>query len=175
MSAIRWNTIALFEGLEENELALVRPLFDELTVDKGQAVVAEGDKGSEMFVLVSGKVRVVKSMLLRGVDIPALTGQDPRKVLVVLTGETHPMFGEMALIDSDTRSATVETLEPSTFLKTDRERFFGLIEREPRLGCKLLVRIAARMSVMVRSSNHEVVKLTTALALLLSGAGQRHA
>ncbi|GAB6038085.1 hypothetical protein JCM15519_26440 [Fundidesulfovibrio butyratiphilus] len=175
MNDIRWNTIALFEGLSEDELALARPLFDKQSVDKGQVVVAEGDKGSEMFVLVSGKVRVVKSMLLSGIDIPALTGQDPRKVLVVLTGETHPMFGEMALIDSDTRSASVETLEPSVFLKTDRERFFGLIEREPKLGCKLLLRIASRMSAVVRSTNHEVVKLTTALALILSGAGQRGA
>lgn len=168
MSSIHLETIPLFAGLTEQEANLVLAIFREVSFPPGQTVVAEGDQGDEMFVLIAGKVRVVKSMLLRGLDLPALTGKDARKVLAVLTGEMHPVFGEMALIDADTRSATVETLENSSFLKTSRDRFFALVEQHPALGCKLLMNLAKRLALMVRSDNREVVKLTTALALVLA-------
>jgi CRP/FNR family transcriptional regulator, cyclic AMP receptor protein len=168
MTSLRLDAIPLFADLDPDEASEVLPIFQEVSFPPGHTVVAEGEDGQEMFVLVSGKVRVVKSMLLRGLDLPALTGKDARKVLAVLTGETSPVFGEMALINAETRSATVETLETSVFLKTDRHGFFALIHRKPKLGCKLLANLAKHLADMVRASNHEVVKLTTALALVLA-------
>jgi len=168
MSPIHLETIPLFAGLTETEAGLVLEIFQEVSFAPGQTVVAEGDQGDEMFILIHGRVRVVKSMLLRGLDLPALAGKDARKVLAVLTGEMRPVFGEMALIDADTRSATVETVEKASFLKTDRDSFFALVEQHPALGCRLLTNLAKRLAVMVRSDNREVVKLTTALALVLA-------
>lgn len=169
MIAARFEAILLFSGLGPDEIEKVKPLFCERSFPARAQVIVEGEIGQEMYVLVSGKVRIIKSMLLPEVDIVALAGKDPSKVLATLTGESHPFFGEMGLIADSPRSATVETLEPSSFLVTDRGRFFGLIEKEPELGCTLLFALCERMAEMVRSSNSEVMKLTTALALLLSG------
>ena len=169
MIAARFEAILLFTGLAPGEIEKVKPIFFERSFPARTQVIVEGETGQEMFVLVSGKVRIVKSMLLPEVDIAALAGKDPSKVLTTLTGDSHPFFGEMGLIADSPRSATVETLEPSSFLVTDRDRFFGLVEREPELGCRLLAALCERMAEMVRSSNSEVMKLTTALALLLSG------
>nr|WP_279343461.1 cyclic nucleotide-binding domain-containing protein [Fundidesulfovibrio terrae] len=166
---MRLESIKLFAGLGADELAQVEPIFSERAVPARTRVIVEGETGDEMFVLVSGKVRIVKSMILPEVDIAALAGKDPSKVLATLTGDSRPFFGEMGLVSDSPRSATVETLEPSRFLVTDRERFYGLVSREPELGCKLLSALCGRMAEMVRSSNAEVMKLTTALALLLSG------
>ena len=55
------------------------------------------------------------------------------------------------------------------FLVTDHGRFFGLVRNDPALGAKLLTALCERLSHMVRSSNSEVMKLTTALALVLAG------
>jgi CRP-like cAMP-binding protein len=159
----------LFEGLNGEELEKVRPLFKERSYPANALVIGEGETGYEMFVLVSGKVRVVKNMVLPGLDAEALGGRDPRKVLAVLDGDTRPFFGEMALVSDCPRSATVETVEPCTFLVTDHGRFFGLVRSEPELGAKLLTALCERLSHMVRSSNAEVMKLTTALALVLAG------
>jgi CRP-like cAMP-binding protein len=169
MNAISLENVALFAGLDPEELEDVRPIFERVSFDSGHTVVAEGEQGQEMFILIAGKVRVLKSMLRRDLEVPGLTGPNARKVLATLDSHAHPVFGEMALIDADIRSASVETLEPCQFLMTDRERFFALAQAKPELGCKLLTALCRRMAEMVRSSNQEVVKLTTALALLLAG------
>lgn len=165
---VRWKDIGLLRGLDEEALAKVRPIFEPRQMGAGARVIVENEPGEEMFVLVEGRVRIVKSMLLP-VDASALGGVDPAKVLATLTGEALPFFGEMGLISDHPRSATVETLEPSTFLVTDRARFFDLLRREPELGCRLLTALAVRMADLVRSGNQQVMKLTTALALVLSG------
>ncbi len=73
----------------------------------------------------------------------------------------------MALLDRDTRSATVEVVEDSLFLVTDSSRFFALVESHPLVGCKILTALGKRMAAMVRKANVDMVKLTTALALSL--------
>lgn len=168
MSQVRWESISLFERLDGREAGLAKALFALRSYPAGTVVVAEGEPGREMFVLVSGRVRVVKSMLLPGLDAEALGTRDARKVLATLTGENCPVFGEMSLVSDCPRSATVEALAESSFLVADRDAFFALAAREPALGCKLLTALCARLADMVRSSNSEVVKLTTALALLLA-------
>ncbi len=78
------------------------------------------------------------------------------------------MFGEIALIDRDQRSATVTVVEDSEFLVTDRLKFFDFVENHPQTGSKLLMTIGKRLTATVRRNNNELVKLTTALALALS-------
>ncbi len=75
------------------------------------------------------------------------------------------MFGEIALIDRDTRSATIHVLDDADFLVTDREKFFQFVEQEPDLGAQLLMAIAKRMAGTVRKGNSELIKVSTALAL----------
>lgn len=169
ISRLSLESVSLFAKLTPEEIDLVQPIFTERTFAPGARVIVENEAGNEMFVLMSGTVRIVKTMLLPGLDPAALPVKDARKVLATLTGETRPVFGEMGLVSDSPRSATVETLEQSLFLVTDRERFFGLVEKEPRLGARLFAALCERMAEMVRSSNGEVMKLTTALALLLSG------
>ena len=162
-----WKSIGMFAELEDQDLAQVREAFSHRLVPAGQNLVAEGEDGDEMFVLVSGKVQVTKSMLLSNVAIPFLTMDNPRKVLATLDGSSYPIFGEMALVDRDVRSATILVLEDAEFLVTDRLRFFDLAQRNPALGFKLLLAVSRRLTATVRRNNQELVKLTTALALAL--------
>ncbi len=162
-----WKCIGVFAALEEPELEQVRAAFSHRMVPAGENLVTEGEDGDEMFVLVRGKVRITKSMLLSNVNIPFLTMENPCKVLATLDGSSYPIFGEMALVDRDVRSATIQVLEDSDFLVTDRERFFELARLNPGLGFKLLLAVSRRLAATVRRNNQELVKLTTALALAL--------
>lgn len=164
----RWTDVALFAGLSEEQLEKVKDIFSRMDTQAGVKVVKEGEEGDEMYILISGRVRISKSMIISGMSVPLAELRDPRKVLATLDGDICPSFGEMALLDRDTRSATVETLKPSVFLVTDRERFFGLVQREPVIGCHLLSVLGKRLAATVRKNNSELVKLTTALALALA-------
>ena len=168
MSALDWSKISLFEGFPPEWLAAVQGIFDHLRLPAGTVLIEEGQAGNDMFVLVSGRVRVTKSMLLKDMVLPLAVVDNPRKVLATLDGSIYPVFGEIALIDQDTRSATVTVLEDAEFLCTDRDRFFALAEREPALAYRLLLILAKRFAATIRKGNSELVKLSTALALALS-------
>jgi CRP-like cAMP-binding protein len=165
---IDWAAITLFADIPEQALERIKPLFEVRTLDAGENLITEGEAGDEMFILVHGRVRITKSMLMEGMNLPLLEVDNPRKVLATLDQSDYPIFGEIALMDRETRSATVLTLARSRFLVTDRARFFDFLEREPAIGVRLAVRLARRMAATIRRTNGEVVKLSTALALALS-------
>ncbi|MBI9111111.1 cyclic nucleotide-binding domain-containing protein [Maridesulfovibrio ferrireducens] len=163
-----WKLIPIFNDLKDEELFHVQNIFRKISVRSGTNIISEGEEGHEMFILVDGKVKISKAMLMKGMSIPLLEMENPRKVLASLDDSTFPVFGEIALIDNDHRSATVTVVEDSDFLITDREKFFALIEKHPAIGNKLLLTIGKRLAATVRKNNGELVKLTTALALALS-------
>ncbi len=163
-----WQSIPLFQDLEQEELKEVKTIFASIAVRAGTNLISEGEEGDEMYILIDGKVRISKRMLIKGMNIPLTEMKNPRKVLANLDNKYFPVFGEIALIDRDQRSATVTVVEDSEFLVTDRLKFFELIGKHPAIGCKLLLTIGKRLASTVRRSNNEIVKLTTALALALS-------
>lgn len=168
MIPVDWKQIELFQELDALELEKVKSIFDTVSMDTGEFVLSEGSAGDEMFILVKGRVRISKSMIVNGVQLPLQELQDPRKILATLDSGVFPVFGEIALLDSDVRSASVETLEPSVFLRTDRTRFYFLLDREPVLGNRVLLAVGRRLATTIRKNNSELIKLTTALALALS-------
>ncbi len=163
-----WKSIPIFDGLSDEELSHVREIFIEVAVRSGTDIISEGEEGDEMFILIDGKVKISKAMLIKGMSLPLTEVKNPRKVLANLDNTNFPVFGEIALIDNDQRSATVTVIEDSDFLITNRDKFFGLIQKHPVTGNKLLLKIGKRLSATVRRNNGELVKLTTALALALS-------
>ncbi|MGE4537389.1 MAG: cyclic nucleotide-binding domain-containing protein [Desulfovibrio sp.] len=168
MSGDSWTRAELFAGLSPEDLAAVRPSFDTVELSAGQDVIVEGEPGDDMFILVSGKVRVRKSMVLKGIAVPALDAEAGGKTLCELSDAQSPFFGEMALLDRDIRSASVTCLTDCRFLRIDRDRFFTLIAARPDIGVRMVTTLARRLAKVVRKNNEDLVKLTTALALVLS-------
>ena len=171
MSKDSWTRAELFARLSEEELTLVAPCFETVLRPAQAAVIVEGQPGDDMFLLVEGRVRVSKSMLLKGIAAPILDAERAEKTLVELSDAQNPFFGEMALLDRDIRSATVTCLTDCRFLRIDRDRFFTFVAENPVIGVKMLTVLARRLAGVVRKNNVELVKLTTALALVLSRRG----
>ncbi|MBN2141658.1 MAG: cyclic nucleotide-binding domain-containing protein [Desulfovibrionaceae bacterium] len=168
MDSVVWSQIPLFKDFPAEWLDKVKPLFEKTSRKAGETLVSEGEQGDEMYILVRGRVRVTKSMVLKDMELPLLDLEHPRKVLATLDETSYPVFGEIALIDRDTRSATITVLEDSEFLVTHRDRFFDLLDREPVLGCRLLMVLGQRLAATIRKGNAELIKFSTALALALS-------
>ena len=162
---------ALFADLTDDERDRLMPAFTPLSLAAGKAVIVESQPGDDMFLLTSGRVRVSKAMLLKGIVAPGLDGTAAEKTLVELSDAQSPFFGEMALLDRDIRSATVTCLTDCRFLRIDRDRFFAFLTAHPTIGIKMVTALARRLARVVRKNNVELVKLTTALALVLSRRG----
>jgi len=165
---VDWESISLFQGLPASMIDKIKPIFEVRSIPAGDDLIKEGEEGDEMFILIHGRVRITKSRLMEGMNLPLMEIDSPRKVLATLDEKDYPMFGEIALIDRDTRSATIQVLDDADFLVTDREKFFHFVEQEPNLGAQLLMAIAKRMAGTVRRGNSELIKVSTALALALS-------
>ena len=110
---------------------LLSKLLEEQQYDAGQIVFQEGDPGSAMFIIWSGRVAVVKGDL----DAPTVLGY--RGV-----GE---IVGEMALLENEPRSASIVTLESVRLLQISRENFEILLTQNPKLGLSILSMLSARL------------------------------
>jgi CRP-like cAMP-binding protein len=91
----------------------------------------EGDRGEEMYIIQSGKVKISKR--IRGVE----------KTLATL--EKGEFFGEMAILNDKPRSATAETLEPCEMLVIDRKTFDALIRGNVEIAVRFIKRLADRL------------------------------
>jgi hypothetical protein len=101
--------VSLFSETPDEVLADVAALLEEVDVDAGEVVFEKGDVGSALYVVVEGKVRV--------------TSQD--RVLVELG--PRDIFGEMAALDTEPRSATVTALEPTSLFRLEQEALYELM------------------------------------------------
>lgn len=113
--------VPLFAKLSERELLRVMQVAKVRSYPMGSHILEEGEWGDELFIVLSGKITVSKGGAL----------------LTTLGVGEH--VGEMALIRSAPRSATVSASEGSAELIAIRRRdFFEILRREPQLAVKLL-------------------------------------
>jgi len=110
----------LFRYLSYTELVRVMNIAESKWYEAGETLITEGEPGDTMFVILSGKIRLVKN----GADITQL-GKGAH-------------FGEMALVDRSPRSASAVADDTSRLLLIHRNDFYEIIKKEPSLSVKLL-------------------------------------
>ncbi|MDE3057428.1 MAG: cyclic nucleotide-binding domain-containing protein [Bacteroidota bacterium] len=159
------KNIPLFKGLAEEKLERIRKVIVEKTVGAGTTVIKEGDKGSEMFILLEGEVEVSHSLLLK-VAGHGMNQHD--KSLIRFNGSQHPFFGEMALFDENSeRTATVVAKTTCALAVIPQESFFQLAEADHEIGYYVVRNLTKIISVRLEKTTKDVLKLTTALSLAL--------
>jgi len=126
------SSVPLFSELDEAELTAISKLVASKHVGKNTIVVQEGESGDTMAVILSGSVKISQY------------ANDGREVVLCLL-EKGSFFGEMALLDTEPRSATVTTMEESELGFIRRGDFARLMLEMPRLTSKLLAEITRRL------------------------------
>jgi len=125
-------SVPLFSELDDAELDAISALVTRKHVGKNSIVVQEGEAGDAMAIILSGSVKVSQF------------ASDGREVVLCLL-ENGSFFGEMALLDTEPRSATVTTMEESELGFIRRKDFSRLMLEMPRLTKKLLAEITHRL------------------------------
>lgn len=128
--------VSLFAGLNQREAVRVASLVDELHVDAGNVLCAEGRPGGEFFVVAAGRAEAT----LRG-DHLAYLGPGA-------------FFGEMSLLDHGPRSATVTAVTPMHLLVLDARSFLGLISEHPGVARKVMRALAERLRESESAPTH---------------------
>ncbi|MBT4482197.1 MAG: cyclic nucleotide-binding domain-containing protein [Candidatus Latescibacteria bacterium] len=163
------NTIKefrLFNGLSDKELKLVSDIARRKNVDAGTAIIVEDETGDDLYLLEEGVVDINKTLTIMTSKYDSGTKE---RSFIRLTGEQHPYFGEMALFGKGERSATVKAVNECKLLMITSEDFRKLCDSEPRIGFIVVTNIALVLADYLRKTNEDVIKLTTALSLALSG------
>ncbi|MGB8931054.1 MAG: cyclic nucleotide-binding domain-containing protein [Anaeromyxobacteraceae bacterium] len=121
----------LFELVSNAELDVLGELSKPVRFARGEAIFTEGEVGASLYVLVSGEVEVVR----RAPD-------GAEKPLAVL--DAPAVFGEMALIDREPRSATVRARSDCVALQLTAENF-ATFRKHSRDGFTLVIVNIARL------------------------------
>ena len=130
----------------------------------GTVLFHEGDRGEEMFILQSGKVKISKK--IRGVE----------KTLATL--EKGEFFGEMAILNDKPRSASAETIEDSDMLVIDRKTFETLLRSNVEIAIRFIKRLADRLretndqmeALMIRDNTSRLLNILAKLVREKKGA-----
>jgi CRP-like cAMP-binding protein len=156
--------INLFQDLSPEEIEVVLSHTAPRDFPAGAVIIQEGEPGDSLFIMVSGEVEITKKLTM------VLDEETPKeRVMIRLQAEDGVYFGEMAWLENETRSATVTAISDCHLLGLNRKDFLELIQQNPAMGVKLLLRLAQVLSRYLRKTNQDVVKLTTALAISLGG------
>jgi len=130
----------LFRELSPAELKRLRQATREVNYATGQPIFRQGDPGDGIYIIKEGRV-----------SISIIFGQGDSIVLTkVAAGD---LFGEMAVLDNDPRSASATADEATTVYLIQRPELLELLERMPRLARALLQETSRRQ----RSFNERYV------------------
>ncbi|MFD1624804.1 cyclic nucleotide-binding domain-containing protein [Azospirillum griseum] len=133
--------ISLFDSFTSAERAAVEAQGRVFDAPPGHVLMSEGTEAQSLYVLLSGTVRVVRS--------DGVGGQ-----VEVGFRQAGECFGEMALVDGGTRSASIIAATPVTVFELERDLFLSLISPSPDLLAKLL----RELSRMIRDVSERVVR-----------------
>lgn len=128
--------VPLFAGLPEKSLNDLGRVSIQRSYPDGHVLCSEGDPGELLYVILSGEVRVSR-----------LTA-DGREIVVAVV-QAPGSLGELSLIDSAPRSATLTTQGAVTVRLIPRPAFLHLLSEQPTLRDAILQRLAA----MLRNAN----------------------
>lgn len=144
--------IPLFEDLTDNELNKILNITNVEGYNENQFVIKEGELGNKLYIILSGKVTVLKK-----------TFSDELYTVVDLSDKENAFFGEFSLLDNEKRSASILTKSKCTFLSITKEDFEQVVESDYKIGYIVIKKIAKRLSRRLRAANEDIITLFEAL------------
>ena len=170
MLEVKYQTLKnfdmIFDGLSDAELKSIARIVTKEQAEADSLIITEGEDCDELYLLEDGVVDVHRTLTI--VSSRHDFGTKERS-FSRLDGNLQCSFGEIALIGGGTRTATVKAVTNCSLLVIDGKRFMTLCKNQPNIGYIVTRNIALILVEYLRKANDDVLKLTTALSLALSG------
>jgi CRP-like cAMP-binding protein len=121
------KSISLFEETPETVLAELAEILEEEEFEKSKSIFSAGDDAHCMYIIFKGEVRIHK-------------GEHTFAVL-----KENEFFGELSLLDTETRSASATTNTETLLLKIDQEPFYELMESRIEVAKGIIKTLCRRL------------------------------
>ena len=128
----------LFAGIEPAQLAAIAGDVIPRRFRQGEIIFHEGDPGQFLYLIQSGQVRIF------------VNGLDGSETSVILFGKPGDIFGELAVIDGLTRSASAVALTETLLLTMSRDDFRRHMRRCPQLALNFMKVLSHRVRYNTR-------------------------
>ena len=135
--------VALFEGLTNAQLRKLATALHGVEAPAGSRVFQEGDQGTSMFIIVSGRIRISKM-------VPGI-GEEALAIL-----ERGQYFGEMSLIEDGPRSADAIAHTDCQLYELHRDKLDEVMFIDKDLACVLLWTFVRTLSARLRETNDKI-------------------
>jgi CRP-like cAMP-binding protein len=142
------KTIPLFSELRDEEIDRIAQGAVTQMYKKDNMVLIEEEIGSTMFVILDGRVKISR------------ISDEGREVILSILCDGD-FFGEMAILDGQTRSANAVTLEDTRLMIFRRDDFLDILYKYPQIAVNLLKELAHRL----RRSDSQIKSLSLQNAL----------
>ena len=152
MAEIELREVPLFSEMDEQDVAGIRAIMEEMKFKPGQVIIREGEPGDLFYVVTEGRAQVV----IRDADGNELG-----------LSEVGPggFFGELSMLTNLPRSARVRALDDVTTLALGRDDFFEFLRTHAHAAIDVMVELGGRlhendaiMRRMVSRNVNEVVQ-----------------
>ncbi|MBC7507909.1 MAG: cyclic nucleotide-binding domain-containing protein [Ferruginibacter sp.] len=124
------KSLSIFSETPETILAELAPLMKEEEVEQGTLIFEEEEPGDCMYIIFTGEIEIHKG----------------KTTLAVL--QAKEVFGELSLLDAETRSATATAKTDCFLFKIDQEPFYELIESRPEVAMGFIKILCKRLRTL---------------------------
>lgn len=135
--------VPIFSGISSKDMEKIVAVTYQKKYRKDNMILIEEEAGQTMFILMSGQVKVSR------------ISEDGREVILAVMGEGD-FFGELSLLDGQSRSANVTVIKDAEMLLINRDDFLNLLNEFPQIAIQLLRELAGRM----RKSDAQIKSLS---------------
>ena len=137
------QSVNLFYDLNEKELGYIADRMVSRKYENGNYIFLEDSEGEQCFFVGEGSVKVTR------------LSKDGREVILAMLN-AGDFFGEMSLLDGESRSANVIALEDTEVLTLNRKDFLVVLHDYPQIAIQLLKEMAGRL----RKSDRHIASLS---------------
>ena len=124
--------ISLFQNLSLDQLDAVHQFTTEVEYLPDEVIVREGERGDQIYLLLSGRVRIFKDY-----ESPGETQLNEQSAV--------SYFGEMAILDGGTRATSVVAVEPSHVLLLNGNSLRELLMQMPEISFEIFRVLVSRL------------------------------
>ncbi|MEE2618052.1 MAG: cyclic nucleotide-binding domain-containing protein, partial [Candidatus Poribacteria bacterium] len=137
--------IQTFDGLSNRELRNFARISYQRTYAENETIVIEGQDSAGMYVILDGTVKVTRKV-------------EDDTIITLKTLEDGTFFGDVGLLDSAPRTATVTAIRTSRIIGFFRPELLNLMESDPKLASKVIFVLAKVLASRLRFTNQELQK-----------------
>ncbi|MCZ6677467.1 MAG: cyclic nucleotide-binding domain-containing protein [Candidatus Poribacteria bacterium] len=139
------KNVPIFEDLSNRESQNIARIAYQRHYSENEVVIHEGQDSAGMYILMEGEVKITKEL-------------EDGTVIDVGTLEEGEFFGDVGLLDSSPRTATVTASQDSKILGFFRPELLQLMDSDPKLASKVIFKLAQILAARFRYIHKEFEK-----------------